>query len=498
MPLDVLKRFGRGRDANVAILFGFCLVPLIGMVGLGTDYGIALSAKSKLDNAADAAALAAVSTAKAYVAQNPSSANLTALAIAAGLDRAYRAYAVNAGSVSFSTVPTPIITLTRSNQTFSSAVSYQTSTIAQFGRMFGRSSIAVAGTSAASADVPSYIDFYLMVDESGSMGIPTSSADQTTLANVNGSCQFACHFADSKLASEGAGNWGYNIATTGYTKKAGPSGTYVNDKQVLSTSLLLRSGSVNSALCRLLVRAASPTVTNQYRVGIFPFVTQIATLADLTTNIASLQTTADCSSSPPLKLTSLLDTGVTQFYTNTDPTTGTGSGGTHFESALPGMQGLVKVFGDGSSSSYPKPFVFLVTDGMDNGQHYDSQSGSIYRYVGNPNTAFKSYVGSDGKTPVTAGFDGSSPQLFSQTYCTQLKNAGVTLSILYIPYVTLTVGSANQGETTTVNSLVPQVSANLQACATSGFFYTASTDADITASLNAMFNQAIQVAHLSK
>lgn len=484
MPFDLLTRFARDRGANVAILFGLSLFPMIGVAGLGIDYGIALSAKSKLDNAADAAALAAVATAKAYVANNASDPTLNVDAVVAGLNRAYRAFAVNAGSLSFSTVPTPVITLVRTGQTFASNVTYQTTTTTQFGKMFGRSNLGVGGSSAASADVPSYLDFYLMVDESGSMGIPTSSADQTTLANVNGGCQFACHFP----ASAGGGD-GYSIATTG--KKN-------NGTTVLNGTLQLRSGAVNNAICQLLARANNPAVNNQYRVGIYPFINQISTMTALTTNIASVQTAADCASNPPMKLTTLLDTDVTQFYSGSDPTTGTGSGGTHFETALPGMQALVSPIGDGSLASYSKPFVFLITDGMDNGQHYDSKSGSSYRYVGNPNTLFKSYVGSDGKTPVTAAFDGSTPQLFSTSYCNQIKSAGITLSILYIPYVTLTVGSANQGETIAVNNLIPSLSTNLQSCATSGFFYTASSSADITAALNAMFNQAVQVAHLSK
>ena len=126
----------RSNGGNVSVLFAFSLVPMIGLVGLGVDYGVALSAKTKLDNAADAAALAAVATAKAYVAANPTAANLTADAISAGTDRATRAFAVNAGRIPFATTPTPTINLTRSQQTFTATVSYQTSTRNNFGKMF--------------------------------------------------------------------------------------------------------------------------------------------------------------------------------------------------------------------------------------------------------------------------------------------------------------------------------------------------------------------------
>ena len=478
------RAFGRERRGNVSLLFGFSLVPMIGLAGLGVDYGIAYSAKTKLDNAADAAALAAVATAKAYVAAHATDSNVNNGAIAAGLDRAKRAFAVNAGTVSFTTVPTPTINLTRTGQTFASTASYSTTSTTQFGQLFGKSALTLSGAAAASADVPSYLDFYIMVDESGSMGIPTSSSDQTALAAVNGTCQFACHFP----ASAGGGD-GYSIATTGKTN---------NGTKVLNAPVQLRSGAVNNALCKLLTRAAAPAVTNQYRVGIYPFINQLATMSSLTTDIASLKTAADCTSTPPMKLTSLLDTDATQFYTGSDATTGVGSGGTHFESVLPGMKSVVSPVGDGSNASTSKPFVFLITDGMDNNQHFGSWSGSAWRYVGNPNTAFKSYTGSDGKTPITSNWDGSQPQLFSTSLCSQLNSGGITLSILYIPYVPLTLGTSNQGETLTVNSLIPNVATNLQKCATPGFFYTASSDADITSALNAMFNQAVQVAHLSR
>ena len=64
-PLARIRTFARADRANVSIIFAFSLIPMIGLVGLGIDYGVALSAKAKFDNAADAAAIAAVATVKA-------------------------------------------------------------------------------------------------------------------------------------------------------------------------------------------------------------------------------------------------------------------------------------------------------------------------------------------------------------------------------------------------------------------------------------------------
>ncbi len=182
---------------------------------------------------------------------------------------------------------------------------------------------------------------------------------------------------------------------------------------------------MNNAVCNLLKRAATPLVPNQYRVGIYPFINQLGTLAGLTNNLASLNTAAQCSQNWPLAFTNLLDTGATQLYTNNDPSTGTGSGGTHFEVAMPQMQSTISSYGDGSTAANPKPFVFLITDGMQNGQHFFTWTNK-YTYPGNP-SKFSGYN--------AAWWDGSQPSQIDPSKCTALKNAGATISILYIPTI---------------------------------------------------------------
>ena len=459
----VARSFSSARQGNVAIIFALSLVPLVGLVGLGMDYGVALTDKSKLDNAADAAALSAVSTAKAYVAANQSDSNLVADAIAAGNAQAPSVFMVNAGNIPFAAIPTPTITLTfqTSNQTFYSVVTYTTNVQNHFGQIFNRPTIPISGTSQANSQLPSYLDFYLLMDVSGSMGLPSTQSGQSTLMANNSGCQFACHFPGQTS--------GYNYA--------------------INNNIQLRSGAVNSAVCGLLTLAASPSVPNQYRVGLYPFVTNMATLSPLSTNFAALNLAATCSSNPPTALTSLLDTGTTQDYTGNNPSTGTGAGGTHFETTMPQMQTTISSFGNGSSSAKSRPFVFLITDGMQNSQFFDTvQNGTKY-YPGNPST-FGGYA--------AANWTGSSPAAMDYTQCTALKNAGATISVLYIPYQTLTLGTQNQGETIAADNAIPNLPTALQNCATSGYFYTANTPADINNALANMFNQAIAVSHLTQ
>lgn len=445
----IVRGFSLAKRGNVSIIFGLSLIPLIGLVGLGVDYGVALSNKSKLDNAADAAAVAAVATAKAYVAANSNDPNVARNAITAGTTQAMNAFAVNAGSVAFASVPTPVVTLTRTGQTFSSSVSYTTSTQNHFGQIFGQRTFALKGGAAASADVPKYLDLYLLLDVSGSMGLPSTPAGQAQLAAINSDgfpdfqqgCMFACHYPGS----------------TGWWLATNP----VNNIE-------LRSGSVHRAVCSLLQTAQQQAqVPNQYRVGIYPFINQMAPLpnAELTNNLASLWPLAQCDQPTPMTFTNLLDSG--------NPNSAWGAGGTHFEIVLPQMQQTIVSYGDGASPSTPKPFVFLVTDGMDNAMTFNYSSG----------------------------FSGSQPSPLDPVFCQNLKNAGATLSVLYIPYLYIKFvpnGGINSTESTKVNAFSPSLPNLLLQCASPGFFYQANSPADITNSLNAMFNQAVQVAHLTQ
>lgn len=457
------------RGGSINILFGLAVIPLVGIVGLSVDYGIATTAKAKLNNAADAAAVAAVVTAKAYIGANPSQANVTQNGLAAGSNQAVNAFNVNAGKVAYTTVSLAQPQVTRNGQTLNSTVTYTATVQNNFGKIFRSPTTTLTNTVTASTDLPSYLDFYLMVDVSGSMGLPATAAGMTQLASVNRDmwsdyqqgCQFACHFP------------GYN----GWNQAAG--------------KIQLRSDAVNTAVCSLIQRASSPVVTNQYRVGIYPFINQLGTLSALTGTMATLNIAAQCNQSWPMAFTNLLDTGATQLYSNNDPTTGVGSGGTHFEVAMKQMQSAVVNFGDGSSTANPKPFIFLITDGMQNSQHFYTSVNSKYAYPGSP-SKFSGYS--------SANWDGSQPAQIDPSTCTALKTAGATISILYIPYNQISFVNNNGGiawENNRVNSFSPTLATPLKSCASPGYFQTANTPADITAALNSMFDQALKVSRLT-
>jgi hypothetical protein len=83
--------------------------------------------------------------------------------------------------------------------------------------------------------------------------------------------------------------------------------------------------------------------------------------------------------------------------------------------------------------------------------------------------------------------------------CTAMKNRGIIISILYIPFQPISPVNASFAgdEDDAANNNIPNIPASLQACASSGYYYTANAPSDITAALKKMFTQAVSQAALT-
>ncbi len=86
----------------------------------------------------------------------------------------------------------------------------------------------------------------------------------------------------------------------------------------------------------------------------------------------------------------------------------------------------------------------------------------------------------------------------STDYCTQIKNRGIIIAVLYIPYQTIqNATNFADSEDIYANATIPNIPTALQTCASPNFFYTANTPTDIQNALIAMFEQAVSTAHIS-
>ena len=526
--------FRTDRRANVAVMTAIAVISIFAAIGCVVDYTMATTVKTRLQAAADATSLAVISVNSSVVA---TAKKMTGSGEVSG-DSTFINNFFTSDLSTLANYPTLTLTtasVVKSGQVLTATVAYTAEVPTYFMGIFGLGfkNITVSGTSKSTYTLPTYLDVYLMLDVSGSMGFPSTSGEQTRLMTINpdtygqyaGGCTFACHFAGSGTCKDvvvgsthettgicGCPDYGTRtdngqwiqaqvtqIAPTGQTtgdvcqsysltRTAGNSAnTPVTFCPSAGTSacIQLRLDAVGYAVTNLLQTAWNmEQVPNQFRVGLFPFIV----------NLPTASPSSSCpnfSSSPPCPLTTTLNGSATttgtinwaaqQLPSQLDTGNGSGplgSGGTNFGNAFNSITTLIKNtgIGTGAGPTNTLPYVFLITDGVNNSQTYSA----------------------------TTGFQGgSNPALFSTTYCTTLKNLGVTIAILYIPYQPLPAtkpytASWATSEDTQVNGVIPSDPGNLQSCASPNFFYTANTPADINNALNTMFQQAASTAHVSQ
>src|SRR5277367_1382860 len=109
-------------------------------------------------------------------------------------------------------------------------------------------------------------------------------------------------------------------------------------------------------------------VTNQFRIGLYPFITDIdKNYSPLTATINGKSAVSGTINYAAANLASELDTNLNSTL---------GSGGTHIDTALNSINNLITSVGTGMSSTNTQPYVFLVTDGAQDNQYKDVPNGS--------------------------------------------------------------------------------------------------------------------------
>ncbi|WP_296516535.1 pilus assembly protein TadG-related protein [Rhodopseudomonas sp.] len=472
--MRVAADFRRNKRGNVAVIFAIALLPLLTAIGCAVDYSTATRVRAKLQAAADAASVAALA------AKSPGFLAATAMtgngSVAAGVTDALNVFNGNMSGETGYTNLTSSATVTKTGSDLAAKVVFSAQVPVTFLKVIGFQTLTVGGSSSSASSLPLYLDFYLMLDVSGSMGLPSTNAEQTRLAAINpdnftlypNGCTFACHFTRQGACDDSTQKYSTNNYCTGYalSRTAGHSNnTPVTACSTDGTSacIQLRADAVGYAVQQLLLTANSTAkVANQFRIGLYPFIQNLYAYFPLTSSISGSSTNSSTINYAAANLATLLDTGANSTL---------GSGGTHFENAFPTMNGLITSVGTGGSWNNTLPYVFLVTDGAQNNQTQWNGDWS-----GNNNAT-----------------------VIDTSPCTTIKNRGVIIAVLYIPYQPIqNPTSFANNEDFAVNAIIPNIPPTLKACASPNFFFTANTPADITAALNAMFNQALVTAHITK
>jgi Flp pilus assembly protein TadG len=506
-----IGRFKRDQRGNIAAMFAIVCVPLISAVGCAVDYSVANRIKAKLQSAADAASVASISQkSPGFIA---GAAMTSDGPIAVGVTDANNVFDGNVAAASGFTNLSRTSTVTKTGIKTTSKVQFTADVPVVFMKLIGQQKITVSGSSSATASLPPYLDFYLTLDVSGSMGLPSTNDGQTHLAAVNpdqfgaypGGCTLACHFSPQNVCSDTGSSqqkyptnnycMGYAITRVSYTgyqnilaKNGGklPSSMLSGLPNSLNTDskwglapvsscptpgtdacIQLRADAVGFAVNKLFETAnASTKVAGQFRIGLYPFIQDLYAYFPLTSAINGSATATSTINFAAANLASQLDTN-----TNAN----LGSGGTHIDTSLTTLNGLIKSVGDGGSSSKSQPFVFLVTDGAQ-----DPQTKALNQSGG--------WSGSNHATVIDP-----------TKQCQTIKNRGIIISVLYIPYQPIQNPNPSfaNDEDDAANNNIKNIQGSLQGCASPGFFYTANTPDDITAALNVMFFQALATAHIT-
>ncbi|MGA8172875.1 MAG: pilus assembly protein TadG-related protein [Methylocystis sp.] len=473
---SIFERFAADKRGSVAIVMGVSIIPLLLAAGVAADYGVTQSVKARLDAAADAAALAAIKTAESTIigisASNP---NYGPIAIAAGEAQGGQLFLAQAGRNGANLTATPTVTVDIVGQTVTATASYSASVKSNFGGLVGVDTLAVQGGATATLTMGKYLDFYLLLDVSASMGLPSTPAAQNQLAAINpdaSGCFFACHFSGSQSYATARAN-----------------------------NIQLRIDAVGAGVATLMTLAqATQTLPNQYRVGVYPFITDANTYVDLTSDLTGdAYSVATAINYDPVSgstsFGALLDTGNDSVFassfnpnyrvtSNSPPDTAfLGAGGTHIENIFNDINAKIVSVGDGSTATNTLPFVFFVSDGMEDSQYYVTATGAW--------PGVTPYPTPQGETVSIRAMDPS--------VCAALKARGVTVAVMQIPYPAFAspTNYANS-EDFKVNDAQPNLSPAMEECASPGYFTMATSPQEITAGIQKLFLQAVQQARLSQ
>lgn len=451
-----LYRFSKDRKANVAVIAALTMVPIIFLLGMTLDFTQALRKKEQLDAAADAAAIAAVRP--AMLMQSDTVAQSTANAIFMSVANSI---------LGLVATPTPTINVTDVGLQRTVSVSYNAASLNNFPKvLLNSASWPINGTATSQATSAPNMNWYLLMDDSPSMGIGATLTDINNLitatapakqpASASQNCGFACH--ETNISHDGGTKDNLTIArNNNVTLRIDLVSNAVN--QLLNTWTNCPQSGISGGVMQCMSALNNTT----YKAALYTFDTGLNTLATLTT-----PTIAGTQVSNIALMSVLYQNCVTSSSCNTDY-------GTNIAGALSSLNSIMPNPGLGSNSTGDRPqeVVFLVTDGVE-----DKIVSTC------PNATFAS--------------NSRCQQPLDTTTCTTIKNRGIKIAILYTEYLQLINLGPSQNITDSwylswVNpydgptSATGQIAKNLQACASPGFFSDVTTGGDISTALTNLF-----------
>lgn len=447
-----MRRFFKDAGGNFGIMTALLVVPLAATAGLALDFGRALTLKTELMAAADAAAVGAVTQQSKAVAQ----------AMAMSGDGTVTLDATEARGIFFSQmsadlteIPVAVdIAITKTAGVIASRVSFSAVMPTNFMRVLGHDTLTIADKATAQVETPSFQDFYMLLDNTPSMGVGATPTDVSKMktATAKGyqgpgpspakgsdpTCAFACHIVSTSGVEDPYSY--YNVAK--------------------NNGITTRIDVVAQATKALMATATSTqTTANQFRVAAYTFgqtamdakLYKVAALTYSLTDVAKATDKITLMSIPY------------QNYNNDEQTS--------FDDALKGINTeITGTPGQGTSNADREKIVFFVSDGVADA---------------NKPTGCTSPKGASG---------GRCIEPVDTKSCDTLKARGIKIAVLYTTYLPL---PENSFYTTWVAPFQATIPTRMQTCATPGLYFEVSPTEGIDKAMQTLFMKIVSMPRIT-
>lgn len=410
------------RDGNFGLIFAILIVPLIAVVGISLDLVRLYETKERIQTIADAAVLGAInSTSPAQRDRFVANMNDEGHPWV-GIARDDFVAQLRAFDPSI-TVRAKI-RVSRAGTDLISELSYTVTIPTSLSAAIGAGDIEIKGVARARSAPPVFKDFHILVDNSPSMGIgATREAIERMERGVG--CAFACHTADGE-----PGNF-YHVSKLG----------------VLLRIDVVRSGieKIAETITRTrtqpdLYRASLVSLGTTGRINV---ASKIEELVPLTSDMNRL-------------IEGNRWLGVMTFRVREVPWLGPSD----IAVALDILNSRIATPGNGETVKTPQKYVILITDGVQNKLNSPTCQTAILQ-------------------------DNRCIEYMPQSACTNIKNRGIKLAVLYTTYVD--VGGAYYFSH--VKPFADRIPQALKACASKDLFFEVAPDEGIPEAMQGIFSK---------
>ncbi|MDR9773468.1 pilus assembly protein [Rhizobium hidalgonense] len=444
----MLHRFIFDRSGNFGIMTALLVIPLLGAAGTAIDFGTALSLRTELYAAADAAAVGSISQTSDAATQAAAMSGDGSLTL--GKSEAQKIF-FSQMSKKQGDVPVAVdISVQKKGATLTSTVSFSAQMPTTFMQVLGFPQIPVSGTATAQYDTPSYMDFFMLLDNTPSMGVAATTDDITAMkkATANGhdggkdkNCAFACHIVSEKGVEDKKSY--YNVAR--------------------ENNVTIRIDVVAAAIKALMAKAKdTQSMPNQFRVAAYTFGktaqdaknAKLFKVSDLDYDLGAVAVATD--------MINLMSIPFQNYYDDQQ---------TSFDKALEGVEGEIKgTIGAGTSNADRQKIVFFVADGV----------GDSYKPAG-----CTSPKGTNG---------GRCIEPIDTNYCKKLKDRGIKVAVLYTTYLPL---PDNGFYNDWVKPFESKIATKMEECATPGFYFAVSPTDGIEEAMEALFLKIVSAPRIT-